>query len=164
MQMLFNRLYPMVLHFFAKGWSDDLDISFKKAVMNDVKNYQLRIIMIPGSFVLTMVTAVAALVFLLYGTSNFIMSNANDGSVALLTGSMLLAVAMIAATIFYINIQFLLRRVQSVQETVLRARELRPLQQLYQQIKEEQNMLLEAFLKNKQQKEYVYESHNIGTV
>ncbi len=155
MQSVLNRIYPMVLHFFAKGWSDDLDISFKKAVMNDVKNFQTRLILIPTCFVLAMVTGVAALVFLLYGSANLMVASFDAAYVPLITGGLLAMIAIAAGTVFYLNVRFLLRRVEYVQTSMIKAREVRPLHQLYQQIKEEQNMLLEAFLKNKQQKEYV---------
>lgn len=155
MQKYINQLYPIILSFFAKGWSDDLEISFKKAVMNDIKNFQLKLVLIPACFVLMLVTTVAALVFLLYGGAQWMMANANEASVAGLTGSFLIVIAFAAGFGFYQNLKFLLGRVESVQAARLRARELRPLHQLYQQIKQEQNMLLEAFLKNKQQKEYI---------
>lgn len=163
MQRYLAYFYPIILNFFAKGWSDDLEISFKKAVINDVKNFQLRLILIPACFALAMVTTVASLVFLLYGGAQWMAALPNDALVSSLTGALLALVAFIAGSIFYINLRFLLRRVESVQTARLRAREMRPLHQLYQQVKEEQNMLLDALLKNNN-KRSIYESDNIGTV
>lgn len=159
----FTVIIPMIVGFFSKGWGDDLDISFRRAVMNDVQNHRWRLIVIPAALACMIAMSISAIIFLIFGAATWFMSDMRAAEVALVTGGGLLTLALIALVILVNNIRFVLNRVENVQDAVIQAQESRPFQQLYHQIKEEQRLFLEAVQKNKQ-KRSIYEPDNISVV
>lgn len=163
MMSILKQLYPFLAKFVSDGWGEELNVSFKRAVMNDVKNHQWRLVAIPMSLIFTVVMTIGGLVFLIYGASTWFIADIQAAEVSLITGGSLLFIATISLSVLIANLRFIISRVESVQESMLRVRETTPLQELYHQFKEEQKMFLEAFHKHKQ-KRSSYEPDNISVV
>lgn len=160
---ILKHLYPFLAKFVSDGWGEELNVSFKRAVMNDVKNHQWRLVAIPMSLVTTVIMTIGGLVFLIYGASTWFITDIKAAEVALITGGSLLLLAAISLAVLVANLRFILSRVEDVQESMLRVRETAPLQELYHQFKEEQRMFLEALHEHKQ-KRSSYEPDNISVV
>ncbi len=163
MMSFMQYLYPFLAKFVSDGWGEELNVSFKRAVMNDIKNHQWRLVAIPMALISTVVMIIGGLVFLIYGAATWFIVNVQSAEVALITGGALIFLAMASLAVLVMNIRFILSRVESVQESMLRVRETAPLQELYHQFKEEQRMFLETLYQRKQ-KRSIYESNNISAV
>lgn len=138
-------------------------MSFKRAVMNDIKNHQWRLAAVPMALIFSVLMSVGAVVFLIYGASAWFISDIKSAEVAMITGSALMALAFLSLWMLYDNLRFIIARIDFVQESMLKVRESTPLQKLYHQLQEEQNLFIDSLQKNKKQRS-TYEPNNISVI
>lgn len=159
----FKYVYPLIINLMSQAWGEELNVSFKRAVMNDIKNHQWRLAAVPMALIFSVLMSVGAVVFLIYGASAWFISDIKSAEVAMITGSALMALAFLSLWMLYDNLRFIIARIDFVQESMLKVRESTPLQKLYHQLQEEQNLFIDSLQKNKKQRS-TYEPNNISVI
>lgn len=149
-------LIPYITDLFTRGLADDLDVSFKNALVNDLKNHQNRIAYLATSMFITLLLVAVAITFLAYGAAQGIVGNMETMWTAFMTCGFVIAAGAVTGGIFYANLQFLISRVEAVKNAITSYKTLSPWSKLFEQVKEEQRMFLEAFERRRRSTEEPY--------
>jgi hypothetical protein len=142
-------LLPYLTSFLADDLRDDLNISFKEALVNDLKNHKVRILLLPISLTLSFLFLTSSFVFLVYGASSWLFDKQEVALVSGATGGGLFVFATLFTYVFYNNISFVVERMEAIKNAIREMKDVSPLKSLYDQMRKERNMFFESLSRRK---------------
>lgn len=147
-----KEIILLVLSYFAKimtqGAREEIKLSFKEAIMNDFESHKLSFISIPIFIFLALQLFGAAFILTIYSLIDLYALGGTSSVAVLLTAGVVFTIAVVLSLITYMNIRYIIYRVEMMNDTMVRIKDMSsPFQKIVDQFKKENKMLLQSFVK-----------------